>query len=252
MLFPMLEIKILGGVLITSIISGILGMGGGIILMALYNYLLPVKIAFILHGITQFSSNSSRAFLLKKSIQWKIVMPYLLGSLISFFFLRLLGFSTNKNIAFIGLGVFPFVAFLPRISSLLSIDKKGRSVICGVLVTIAQIMAGASGSVLDIFYLNSNLNRYQIVASKALTQTLGHLIKLFYYFILIKNFEELTILPYYIYFLVVITAYIGTYIGKIILKSFSENYFRAISQKVIFTIALFLLFQGLRNLFFSP
>ena len=37
------------------------------------------------------------------------------------------------------------------------------SFFCGALVTSAQILAGASGAVLDVFYLQSGLNRFQII-----------------------------------------------------------------------------------------
>lgn len=49
------------------------------------------------------------------------------------------------------------------------------------MVTAAQLAAGASGPLLDVFYLNTKLDRLAIVATKALTQTLGHLLKLGYY-----------------------------------------------------------------------
>ena len=44
----------------------------------------------------------------------------------------------------------------------------------GVVVSATQLLAGASGPLLDVFYLNTPLNRYQVIASKAITQTLGH------------------------------------------------------------------------------
>ena len=41
----------------------------------------------------------------------------------------------------------------------------------------AQLIAGASGPILDVFYNGSSLNRREIVAT-AFTQAVGHLIKL--------------------------------------------------------------------------
>ena len=48
-------------------------------------------------------------------------------------------------------------------------------------MTAAQLFAGASGPLLDFFYLHARLDRYQVVANKALTQTIGHMLKLVYY-----------------------------------------------------------------------
>ena len=60
------------GVLVTSIISGILGMGGGMILMGLYGLLLTVPVAMVLHGVTQFAANGSRAWIHRRAIRWAV------------------------------------------------------------------------------------------------------------------------------------------------------------------------------------
>ena len=52
---------LLGAVLPTAFISGIFGMAGGILLMGVFVWLLPVAQAMVLHGITQTVSNCSRA-----------------------------------------------------------------------------------------------------------------------------------------------------------------------------------------------
>ena len=52
--------------LVTSFISGILGMAGGMILMGVLLALLPLPAAMMLHGISQFASNGGRAFMLRK------------------------------------------------------------------------------------------------------------------------------------------------------------------------------------------
>ena len=46
-----------GAMLVTSILSGIFGMAGGMILMGLLLWLLPVADAMALHGVTQIASN---------------------------------------------------------------------------------------------------------------------------------------------------------------------------------------------------
>ena len=47
-------------VLITSFISGILGMAGGMILMGVLLALLPLPAAMVLHAVTQMASNAWR------------------------------------------------------------------------------------------------------------------------------------------------------------------------------------------------
>lgn len=52
----------------TSVISAVFGMAGGMILMGLYAATLPVRVAMVLHGVTQLFANGFRAFLLRERI----------------------------------------------------------------------------------------------------------------------------------------------------------------------------------------
>jgi len=244
MFLDSIEVQIIFGVLITSIISGFLGMGGGMILMVLYSTILPVKLAMILHGITQLSSNGFRAHLHRNEIKWSLVSQYVFAALIVLAIFKLFKFIPDKSTIYILLGSFPFIAFLPLLSAKFSINKLGRPFACGAAVTIAQLLAGASGAILDIFFINSPLSRHQIIATKALTQTIGHSVKLAYYFSLISSLSELKELPVYIYFTVIGVAFIGARIGKVILDNLSDINFRRISRGIILLTASTLLYKG--------
>ncbi len=75
----------------------------------------------------------------------------------------------------------PWVALIvPKLNGL-DVTHPATAVVCGTAVTAAQLFAGASGPLLDFFYLHARLDRYQVVANKALTQTIGHVLKLVYY-----------------------------------------------------------------------
>lgn len=239
------EVQIIIGVFLTSIISGFLGMGGGMILMILYSSILPIKLAMILHGVTQLSSNGFRAHLHRQQIKWSIIPAYITGVIFIFLLFKTISLVPNKATIYILLGAFPFIAFIPHLSSNFSILKKGRAFICGSSVTIAQLLAGASGGLLDIFFLNSSLNRHQIIATKALTQTIGHFIKLVYYFSLITSIDELLQIPIYIYCIVIPITYIGGKIGKLILDNLSDRNFKRISKGILLLTASSLLYKGI-------
>ena len=67
-------------VLLTSTLSGVVGMAGGMILMAFLVTVLPVASAMILHGTVQSIANGSRFWLLRKNMVWLVIPPYLLGT----------------------------------------------------------------------------------------------------------------------------------------------------------------------------
>ena len=69
----MIATVILLTVLATAIISGILGMAGGLALMAVLTSLLPVSGAMILHGAVQAASNGARFVFLRDRMMWGVL-----------------------------------------------------------------------------------------------------------------------------------------------------------------------------------
>lgn len=240
-----MEVQIVIAVLLTSFLSGIIGMGGGLILMGVLGSFLPVKFAMILHGVTQFSANGSRAVIHREHIQWRILLPYFVGSILCFVVLRYLAFIPSKPMVFILLGLFPLISLTKKIGPFFNITRKGRPFLCGVMVNCAQTLAGASGGVLDIFYVNSGLDRHKIVATKALTQTLGHGLKLVYYVSLLASLEELLTLRPRLYILCILCAFLGSYLGKKILKKINNQWFLKMNKVFILVIGFSLLIRGI-------
>jgi len=66
--------------LITSFISGVLSMAGGMILMGIFSFFLAVPAAMMLHGITQTFSNGSRVWWYRHHIRKVVLIPYTLGA----------------------------------------------------------------------------------------------------------------------------------------------------------------------------
>src|SRR5512144_738748 len=90
--------------LVTSFISGILGMAGGLILMGILLALLPLPAAMMLHGITQLASNGWRAFLWRGHIDWRVFRGYLWGSLAMLALFAAFQFVVSKPVALITMG----------------------------------------------------------------------------------------------------------------------------------------------------
>ena len=237
-----MTILILTAVLLTSVLSGILGMGGGMILMGVLTLILPVSSAMILHGFVQLSSNGSRAYIHRSSIQWSILPYYILGSLIAFLVINSVTLIPSKSLILIILGLFPFLSFLLQKKVRLNILKPRTSALCGLLVTSTQMLAGASGPVLDTFYLQTPLNRHQVIATKALTQSLGHILKTLFY-LRIASGSEVTLEWTWIV-LCMFIANAGTQLGKSILNRISETQFQTASSLVVPLIGLIYLIRG--------
>jgi len=80
MMHAMLYTAILATAFATSVLSGILGMAGGMILMAVLATTLPVAAAMILRGAVQLTANGSRAWFLRSHVEWNVLPWYAAGA----------------------------------------------------------------------------------------------------------------------------------------------------------------------------
>ena len=237
----MLLTFILATVFATAVLSGVLGMAGGMILMAILVSTLSVAGAMIVHGVVQAVSNGSRAWFLRHHIQWRILPAYTLGAAAALAGFAALSLMPNAGVVLILVGAFPFAARWNARLSGLDVTQPATTLACGFTVTAAQLLAGASGPLLDAFYLNTPLSRQQVVASKAITQTLGHLVKLFYYGLIIGVAEEL---PGWFFVLAAMLAVAGARSGVALLHRWNDERFRTVSGRVILVIAAVCVARG--------
>ena len=241
MLYSGLLIAVLG----TAILSGILGMAGGMILMAILASTVSVASAMMLHGAVQLTSNGSRAWFLREHIQWQIFPAYAVGTAAALGLFTWLVFVPDPGLVLILVGALPILArFTPRLKGL-DITRPATTVTCGFVVTSAQLLAGASGPLLDLFYLRSPLERHAVVANKAITQAFGHAIKLFYYGIIVSAVEDI---PAWFYAVAMLTAVAGARIGTRLLDHLNEDSFRRWSSWAILTIAVLCVARGVEQL----
>ena len=105
-----LSLAIGAAVILTSIISGIFGMAGGLVLMLILGLMLPVQSAMVLHGVTQFFSNGWRAWLWKQWIDWRIVGFYVLGASPAIALPLALSYVPDKAVMLLLLGAVPYIA----------------------------------------------------------------------------------------------------------------------------------------------
>lgn len=235
---------LLGSVFATSVLSGVIGMAGGMILMALLVLLLPVGAAMVLHGAVQGTANGARAWFLRRHVQWRILPPYLAGAALALAAFVALTLVPDAGLVLILVGLFPWLARLTPQLRGLDVTRPLTALSCGAVVTAAQLLAGASGPLLDVFYLDSRLSRYAVVATKALTQTLGHLLKLFYYGVLVAGPEQPAL---WLVLTAMTMAVAGTRLGTRLLDRLDEGRFRRVSSAVILAIATLCLADGLRR-----
>ena len=67
---------------VTSTITASFGLGGGALLILIMVNILNPLVIIPIHAVIQISSNSTRALMLRKNINYQFITPFIIGSLI--------------------------------------------------------------------------------------------------------------------------------------------------------------------------
>ena len=234
-------------VLATSLLSGIAGMAGGFVLIAVLVLIVPVTSAMILHGAVQAVANGSRCWFLREHVVWHVLPPYCLGAavtFVTFFFLR---FVTEPALVLILVGSFPWLARILPKRIPLDITHAPVAFIAGLTITVTQLLAGASGPLLDVFYQATKLYRFEIVLRKAFTQTIGHLLKIVY-FVYVANWvsgEHHELMSWWFITILLIVSVSATGVGTRLLDRIDESVFRKVTSWLILAIGTIVMIGGI-------
>ena len=157
-------------------------------------------------------------------------------------------FIPEPGVVLVLIGLFPVLSqTIPRLGGFDS-TRPSTALICGASVTTTLLLAGASGPILDVFYVNSPLNRYQIIATKAFTQTLGHIVKCAYYITIVASADfsisRNTNLSIGILCFSVVMAILGARIGTYFLRYVNEELFTKLTRRIILILGLLCIAKG--------
>lgn len=227
----------------TSFISGIFGMAGGMILLGVLLIYMDVAPAMVLFGAIQTASNGWRATLWWRHVDWGIVWRHLVGSTAVFLLMRTAAILPNKATLYLCLGLLPFAADLLHRRVSLDITRPGVPYACGALIIVLQLLAGAAGHILDVFFQKSALDRKTIVGTKAVTQVAGHLYRIAYFGSFTVAFD--TSIPWWAYAAAVLLALAGTSLAAQVLLRMTDESFRAWSRRVTLLVSVTFLTRGL-------
>ena len=236
---------------ITSSISALLGMGGGIILLGIMAIIIPEGYKVIaLHGMVQLFSNSTRTYVFRQHIKKDLIKQFFAGALIGvsasiIIILMLINYFNVQSADEIKVEILkPFIGLFIVWYLFLKGSKKENKVHSfipvGLIAGLSSIFVGAVGPLIAPFFLGKGLNKENIIANKAASQMITHSSKipLFVYFFNMNYKSELNILlP------LILAVYIGTNFGNKILSFIPEVLFKKLFKITLFVIAIRLIFS---------
>lgn len=160
----------------TSTIAGVVGLGGGLILITILPSFLPLNALVPVHGLTQLSSNISRAFFGWKDVRIEVIPKFLLGSI--------LGVSFFAGVLyFISLEYVPLFIGLYILLSLWSnkfnkkIERFESYVLIGFFQSGLSIIVGATGPIATTLLVKDFNDKHTVVATAAALKSITHLLK---------------------------------------------------------------------------
>ena len=99
-----------------------------------------------------------------------------------------------------------------------------------------------------MFFVRAELDRFEVIATKAVTQTAGHALKILYFGFLVPGAKLEHELPLWLYPALVACAYLGTKAGGRILESFTDASFRRWTGRVVIALSLLYVWRGATGL----
>ena len=106
-----------GTIVVSSFISGVFGMAGGMVLLGVLLVYFDVATGMVLFSIIQLAANGWRALHWRQFVLWPIFVWYVVGALLAFAVMRYIAYVPDKAMVYILLGLMPFmVEVLPGIA----------------------------------------------------------------------------------------------------------------------------------------
>ncbi|MEO1015811.1 MAG: sulfite exporter TauE/SafE family protein [Pseudomonadota bacterium] len=160
----------------TSALTAALGIGGGLLLLAIMGAALPPMAVVPVHGVAQLASNASRLAILRAHVVWPAIGWFALGGLLGATLGARLYVDLPAWALRIGVGAFVLAAaWGPKPASLRPGPRSFASV--GAVGSFLSMFFGATGPIAAAMLAATGWPRLNIVGSHAAAMTAQHGIK---------------------------------------------------------------------------
>jgi len=224
----------------TALMTSLAGAGGGTVLLAaMLQFMNPAE-AIPVHGVIQFSSNLTRTWLLRKFVNWSIVIRFTIllpiGVYIGLQIFQNMDSDNIKNI----IGIFILLALtLQNLKFIKSFFVPYFAFyFIGLITGVLNILVGVIAPLLAVILKQSISEKKSIVGTLGYFGLIGNLLKIIGFSLIGFSFYE-----YIDTFLMIIPAtLVGSRVGQLLLNKISNKIFMIIFQIILIGLAIRLLF----------
>ncbi len=227
---------------LTSLLTAVAGIGGGMLLLALMAQLFAPAILIPLHGIAQFFSNANRGVIHRNKLEWAYLKPFIIGSAIGAFAFVPLVVFVDATIGAIAVGLFILlVVWFPQWLNVSRLPP----LLSGGLISGLGVLFGATGPLAMSAHPKANWSKEQIVGNHGAAMAFQHGVKVIAYLVAGVQLYQ------YLWHVVVLFfgAWLGTFAGTHLLKRIADARFKVMLKWVLTLLGLRLIVANAYTLF---
>jgi uncharacterized membrane protein YfcA len=227
---------------VTSALTGALGLGGGILMLAVLATFLAPATVIPVHGVVQIGSNLGRAALMRGSIARPLLVPFALGSLAGAGLGALVVTELPRGLLRLILALFVLWSCWGPGLRPARLPPRAFALV-GAATSFVTMFIGATGAFVAAFLDPERLTRHQVVATHAACMTVQHGFKVAAFTAL--GFPFLPWLP--LLALMIGLGFLGTLAGKRLLDRLPDAAFARAFRIVLTALALKLLWDAVAS-----
>ncbi len=227
------------GSFIAAVCNAAFANGGAMIVLAITSAVLPVSAIVPIHSTLLIGSTASRVVVFREHIRWHIAGPFLIGSVIAVAIASRLYVELPERVIATAIGTLMLIAiWLPAVSWRPRIAHPW-----GVVGFVHSFLSTlfAYGALLHAVILHAGLRRREVVATMGAALTGMGIFKITGY--AVNGFDYRPYLA--VILLSVLSAFVGTWVGKFLIDRISERTFRIAFRLLVTVTALRLVYIGI-------
>ena len=241
-LFPLdapVALALIATSFLTSAITATLGIGGGLLLLALMGLAMPIATLIPVHGAVQLGSNAGRAWRQRGSIAWAVAGPFIAGAALGAAIGAPIVTELPDAVFRIGLGLFVLFVAWREVPAFRAPGRFGLAA-GGAVTTLLSMFFGATGPLVVGTLSQALEDRLRLVATGAVAMSAQHGLKVIAFGALGFAFGEWAALLG----AMIAVGYLGTITGLEALKRIPEHRFRSALRVVLTLLSLQLVARG--------
>lgn len=242
-LAPLAVAALVAASALTSAITASLGIGGGVLLLAIMAIVMPPAAIIPVHGMVQLGSNAGRAAMTLRHINLRLIAWFAPGALLGAWLGSL--FLVDLPLSLVQLSIAAFILLLcwgppiPRLAT-----GPVGTLLAATATTFISLFVGATGPLVAAFVKQQQRGeRFSTVATFASAMCLQHAPKAIVYGAAGFVFADWLGLM----LLMIAAGAVGTWLGLRLLRRMSDSRFTLIFNALLTVLALRLIWQALQS-----